>query len=86
VASIKKSSSWFINEKRWFPGKFQWQDGYGAFSYSRSQLEDVYNYIARQEEHHCKIRFREEYIKILESEHVEFNERFLFDFFDDSIV
>jgi len=82
VAAIKKSSAWFINEQHWFMGKFQWQDGYGAFSYSRSQIDDVYNYIARQEDHHKTIRFREEYIRMLELEKIEFDERFLFEFFD----
>jgi putative transposase len=82
VSAIKKSSSWYINEKRWFPGKFQWQDRYGAFSYSRSQIDEVYKYVARQEEHHKTVKFREEYIKMLETEQVDFEERFLFEFFE----
>ena len=83
VAAVKKSSSWFVNEKRWFPGKFRWQDGYGAFSYSRSQVSDVYNYIEGQEEHHKAKRFREEYLEILKIEQIDFEEKYLFDFFDD---
>ncbi|MCU0461208.1 MAG: transposase [Bacteroidales bacterium] len=83
ISVIKKSSAWFINERKWFLGKFQWQDGYGGFSYSRSQIDDVYNYIARQEEHHKSIRFREEYINMLKIEQIEFDERFLFEFFED---
>jgi REP element-mobilizing transposase RayT len=83
VAGIKKSSAWFINEQNWFHGKFQWQDGYGAFSYSRSQIDDVYKYITRQEEHHKALRFREEYIRMLKTEQIEFDEKFLFEFFED---
>jgi putative transposase len=82
VSTIKKSSAWFINEQRWFTGKFQWQDGYGAFTYSRSQVDDVYNYIAKQEEHHKIKRFKEEYIEMLNTAEIEFEERFLFEFFD----
>ncbi len=83
VAVIKKSSSWYVNEKRWFLGKFQWQDGYGAFSYSRSQVSDVYNYIAGQEEHHKTKLFRDEYLEMLEKEQIEFEEKYLFGFFHD---
>jgi len=82
VGTVKKSSAWFINEQKWFRGKFQWQDGYGAFSYSRSQIDEVYKYVARQEEHHKTVKFREEYIKMLETEQVDFEERFLFEFFE----
>ena len=83
VSVIKKSSSWYVNEKRWFPGKFQWQDGYGAFSYSRSQVCGVYNYIAGQEEHHKVKRFRDEYLEMLKTEQIQFEEKYLFDFFND---
>lgn len=85
VGAIKKSSSTFINKKDWFRGKFHWQDGYGAFSYSRSQLDDVYHYIKNQEIHHRKSTFREEYIELLkrfEIEYIEYNEKYLFEFFD----
>lgn len=82
VRDIKRSSSVFINEKRWIAGKFQWQDGYGAFSYSRSQLEIVYNYIKNQETHHKKKTFREEYINLLKKHNVDFDERYLFEFYE----
>lgn len=52
VACIKRESSNFINSKDWFRQKFHWQDGYGAFSYGKSQLNDIYNYIVNQELHH----------------------------------
>jgi len=83
VSAIKKSSSYYINEQKWFPGRFQWQDGYGAFSYSRSQIDDVYRYIADQESHHSSKRFREEYLEMLERSGIIYEERFLFEFFDD---
>ena len=58
VGCIKKESSSFINSKNWFRGKFLWQDGYGAFSYGKSQLNDIYNYVAKQELHHKKRTFQ----------------------------
>jgi len=72
----------FINQQNWFRGKFHWQDGYGGFSYSRSQLENVYRYIENQETHHKKQSFRQEYIKLLENFKIEYNEKYLFEFFD----
>jgi putative transposase len=83
VSVIKKSSSFFINEQKWFPGKFQWQDGYGAFSYSRSQIDDVYKYIANQEDHHRYTVFRNEYKAMLGKAEIDYEERYLFSFFDD---
>jgi len=82
VADIKRASSLFINEeKKWFSGKFYWQDGYGAFSYSRSQIDDVYNYILNQEKHHKTMSFKDEYLKILNKFDIEYNDDYLFDFF-----
>ena len=82
VGSIKKNSSSFINEKKLFRGKFHWQDGYGAFSYSKSQLNNVYNYILNQEIHHKKRTFREEYVELLNKFGIVYDERFLFEFFE----
>ncbi len=59
VRDIKNNSSNFINEQKFLKGKFSWQEGYGAFSYSHSQIENVYRYIENQEEHHRKISFLE---------------------------
>jgi len=83
VSAIKKSSAYFINTKGWFPGKFRWQDGYGGFSYSKSQVNDVYSYIANQEKHHGIVKFRQEYKEMLEREEIVFSEEFLPEFFDD---
>jgi len=82
VGCIKKESSSFINEKKYFRGKFHWQDGYGAFSYGRSQLNSIYKYIANQAVHHRKKTFREEYIDLLKRFDIKFDEKYLFDFFN----
>jgi REP element-mobilizing transposase RayT len=82
VACIKRESSFFINEKKWFRGKFHWQDGYGAFTYSRSQLDNIYKYIANQEVHHKRRTFREEYILLLKRFEIKFEDKYLFEFFD----
>ena len=79
VRDIKNNSSNFINGKKWVNGKFSWQEGYGAVSYSHSQIETVYNYILNQEQHHRKKTFREEYIAFLKKFDVPYEERFLFD-------
>lgn len=78
VNKVKSNSSKFINEKRFLPVRFEWQRGYGVFSYSRSQLNQVVHYIQNQEAHHKKKSFRAEYVEFLEKFQVEFDERFLF--------
>ncbi len=82
VREAKNNTSNFINSKGWVRGKFAWQDGYGAFSHSRSQVEDVYQYILNQEEHHRKRLFRDEYLDMLKKFEVEFDEQYLFDWLD----
>ncbi|MBL4675729.1 MAG: IS200/IS605 family transposase [Mucilaginibacter sp.] len=75
---VKGDSSEWINKERLTPFKFQWQEGYGAFSYSKSQIDQVVKYINNQQEHHKKITFLEEYVKLLESFDVQFDERYIF--------
>lgn len=82
LKEIKRASSNFINEKKWFPGKFQWQLGYGAFSYGKSQVDAVVKYVMNQKEHHKKTTFREEYISFLKKFEVDYDEQYLFEFFD----
>lgn len=82
VRDIKNNSSNFINDKKFVKGKFSWQEGYGAFSYSHSQIEKVYNYILNQEEHHQKKTFREEYIGLLKKFEIDYNEKYLFDWIE----
>jgi REP element-mobilizing transposase RayT len=85
VRDIKNNSSKFINDQRFLKGKFSWQEGYGAFSYSHSQIEIVYNYIDKQEEHHRKKTFREEYLDFLQRFEISYDEKYLFDWLDESI-
>lgn len=82
VRDVKNNSSKFINEKGWVNGKFSWQEGYGAFSYSQSQIENVYNYILNQEKHHQKKSFKEEYLDFLKKFEVEYDERYLFEWIE----
>ena len=79
VRDIKANSSRFINEKSWINGKFEWQTGFGAFSYSHSQLTNVIKYIENQEAHHKKKTFKEEYVKFLKSYDVDFKDEYIFD-------
>lgn len=79
VRDIKNNSSNFINDQKWVEEKFSWQEGFGAFSYSHSQIENVYKYIAKQEIHHQKNTFKKEYIELLRKMDIEFDEKFLFD-------
>lgn len=78
MQDIKGDSSKWINKKGLVMGKFAWQEGYGAFSYSKSQLPDVINYIERQKEHHRKKTFREEYLEFLEKFEVDYDEKYIF--------
>lgn len=82
VRDIKNNSSNFINSKKCVRGKFSWQEGYGAFSYSHSQLDTVYKYILNQEQHHKRKTFREEYLSFLKEFDVPFEEQFLFEWLD----
>lgn len=82
VRDVKNNSSKFINQKDFTKIKFKWQEGYGAFSYSKSQLDRVINYILNQKEHHRKKTFKEEYIDFLQKFEVEYDEKYLFDWIE----
>lgn len=77
VKSIKISSNQLINGERWCSKKFEWQDGFGAFSYSKDAVPNVYNYIMNQKEHHKIKTFEKEYQDLLREFGVEFDPRFL---------
>lgn len=79
---IKAGSSKFINDNNWFQGKFNWQEGFGAFSYSRSQIDTVIKYILNQEEHHKKKTFKEEYLDFLKKFEIEYDEKYLFEWIE----
>lgn len=78
LQDIKGSSSKWINEKKFLKVKFEWQEGYGAFSYSKSHVKNVIEYIQNQENHHKKESFREEYLKFLKVFEIEYDERYIF--------
>jgi REP element-mobilizing transposase RayT len=82
VRDIKNNSSNFINEKRWVRGKFNWQVGFGAFSYGHSQINAVVKYIQNQEKHHAKKTFKEEYLEMLKKFNVEYDEKYVFQWID----
>ena len=83
VKDIKVSSTDFINEKNWLRGRFHWQEGYGAFSYSHSQIDRVVKYILNQESHHKCISFKDEYNKTLKAFNIKYKDAYLFKYFDD---
>jgi len=76
---IKANSSKWINENNFIKGKFSWQSGYGAFSYSKSQIDNVAKYILNQEEHHKKKSFKDEYLNILKNQDIKYNDEYLFE-------
>jgi putative transposase len=82
VRDIKSDSSAFINAKKLSKNTFHWQEGYGLFSYSMSHRSDVINYIENQQEHHKKLTFREEYLNYLKKFEVDYDLKYIFEFFD----
>jgi len=82
VREIKKSTNVFINERNLTKFNFSWQTGFGAFSYSHSQFDNVIAYIINQKEHHKKKTFKEEYHEFLNQFNITYNDQYLFDFND----
>ncbi len=78
MQDIKGNSSKWINEKSFLKVRFEWQEGYGAFSYSKSHVNNVIDYIKNQEEHHKKESFIAEYLKFLKVFEIEYDERYIF--------
>lgn len=79
---IKANSSKWINEQELIQGKFVWQEGFGAFTYSKSQIASVVKYILNQTEHHKKKTFRDEYIQFLKNFEIDYNEKYLYDWIE----
>jgi len=79
---VKTNSSKWINENHFVVGHFHWQEGFGAFSYSRSQRDEVIKYIIMQEEHHKKQSFKTEYLEFLKKFNIQFDEQYLFDWLE----
>ena len=84
VREIKKSSNTFIKEKKFSKFNFQWQEGFGAFSYGHSQLSDVIQYIENQKTHHKKRTFKEEYLAFLKAFDIDFKDEYVFQWFDEN--
>lgn len=78
MQDVKSGSAKWINEKGFVKGRFEWQGGYGAFSYGASQVDNVVKYIQNQESHHAKKTFKKEYIDFLEAFGVEYDQRYVF--------
>ena len=77
MKQVKQDSSKWINNKGFVDGKFSWQAGFGAFSYSKSDIQNVINYIKNQEQHHKTVTFKEEYLRLLKEFNIEFDERYI---------
>lgn len=82
MKKVKANSSKWINENHFVSGKFEWQRGYGSFTYSRSQRDDVIRYIMNQEKHHLRKSFKEEYLELLQKFEIEYDERYVFEFYE----
>jgi putative transposase len=82
MEQVKSGSSKWINEKKLILGKFNWQDGYGAFSYSKSHIDNVVKYVLNQPEHHKKQTFKEEYLLFLEKFEVDYDPKYVFEWYN----
>ena len=82
VKDIKRATNNWVNDKGFIKEKFEWQGGYGAFSYSRSQIDQVCKYIANQKVHHLKQSFKTEYTNLLKLFEIDFKGEYLFEFYD----
>ena len=78
VQEIKRATTLWIKEKGYVRTRFSWQDGFGAFSYGRSQIDSVVKYIQNQEIHHSKRSFRDEYIAFLENFGIKYDNKYIF--------
>lgn len=78
IKDIKTNSTNWINDKKFLKTKFGWQEGFGAFTYSKSQVDSVCKYILNQEKHHEKMTFEDEYRKLLEKFGIEYDKKYLF--------
>jgi REP element-mobilizing transposase RayT len=82
VQQVKANSSGFINERKLVQHRFNWQEGYGAFSYARSQVDAVVKYISNQPEHHRKKTFQEEYLQFLDKFEIDYRPEYLFEWIE----
>ncbi len=78
MKTVKAKSSKYINDHKLTPQRFEWQEGFGVFSYSKSHIDNVYKYILNQEEHHKQQKFRDEYLAYLKEFEIEYDEQYIF--------
>lgn len=83
IEHIKTASSAWVNDKKLMPGRFRWQKGFGAFTYSKSHVDSVVKYILNQPEHHKKQSFKEEYLSFLNKFGVDYDPKYLFEWYED---
>ncbi|MCH7415887.1 IS200/IS605 family transposase [Belliella sp. R4-6] len=82
MEQVKSASSKWLNGKKYVRGKFAWQNGYGAFTYAKSHIDNVVKYILNQPEHHKKRTFKEEYLLMLKKFEIEYDSKYLFEWYD----
>ena len=78
MQKVKSNASGWINEQKFLEHRFEWQKGFGAFSYAKSQVNAVYKYVQNQETHHKKRTFRTEYLEFLQKFEIEHDEKYIF--------
>lgn len=86
VRDLKTATTALIKDKKWIVSRFQWQEGYGAFSHARSQLDTVVRYIRNQPSHHKKQVFRDEYLDMLQKAGIDYQPQYLFDWFEEPLI
>ncbi len=84
MEQVKSGSSNWLNSKQYIVGKFSWQDGYGAFSYSKSHIDKVVKYVLNQSEHHKKQSFRDEYVSFLNKFEMDYDPKYLFEWYEET--
>jgi len=82
MEQVKSGSSKWLNNKKYIAGKFVWQAGYGAFTYSKSHIDKVVKYVLNQSEHHKKQTFKEEYLSFLNKFDIDYDPKYLFEWYD----
>jgi hypothetical protein len=82
MREVKSKSSEFMNKERLTKEKFNWQEGYGAFSYSHSHIQNVIEYVLNQPEHHKEKTFREEYLELLKKFEIPYEDQYLFNWIE----
>lgn len=82
MEQVKSGSSKWVNEKRFVAGQFNWQKGFGAFTYSKSHIDRVVKYVLNQPQHHKNQSFKDEYLLLLEKFDVDYDTRYVFEFYD----